>query len=376
MKRPMAILVVLLMVLSIVPLAFADNHTIDGDDNSTDAGDSGDNATDDGTGDDDAGDDAGDGNETVEDDGEGDDNETIEDDGDGNETVEDDGEDDGNETIVDDGEGDDNETIEDGDNETGEDSEEDEEELADEAGITPDSFVWGLERAMERLDLLLTFNKAAKAKKGLAHARERLAEVQAMIAAKRLDKAAKAQEAHDDILEEVSENIEELGNGDAEEELGEELELEEALEEHRALIVRVGKSKLKTKGLTAEQQEAAASLFESLTASADRVKVDIKAKKDRTKIKIKAQSQLTDEEVDALEADIRSQFGDDAKVRIKVKRKGKSGDTQEVEVEDDDETDDDEEGDDEEDDADDADDEDDDDDDGSGRGRGRGRGRG
>ena len=41
--------------------------------------------------------------------------------------------------------------------------------IEDDAGVTPDNgFLWGLERALERLDLALTFNKADKARKGLA----------------------------------------------------------------------------------------------------------------------------------------------------------------------------------------------------------------
>ena len=78
------------------------------------------------------------------------------------------------------------------------------EEVEEEAGITPDSPLYGLERAMERISLALTFGKSAKAKKGLAHARERLMEVQAMIAAKKLDKAAKAQ---DELAERDSKNF-------------------------------------------------------------------------------------------------------------------------------------------------------------------------
>ena len=70
-------------------------------------------------------------------------------------------------------------------------------ETETEAGITPDQPVlWGIERALENIDEALTLNKAAKAKKGLAHARERLIEVRAMILEKRIEAAAKAEEKH------------------------------------------------------------------------------------------------------------------------------------------------------------------------------------
>jgi hypothetical protein len=48
------------------------------------------------------------------------------------------------------------------------------------AGITPDSRLYGLDRALERISLALTFNKAAKAEKRLKIASERLAELKEM----------------------------------------------------------------------------------------------------------------------------------------------------------------------------------------------------
>jgi paraquat-inducible protein B len=81
----------------------------------------------------------------------------------------------------------------------------------EDAGITPDSpILYGLERAMERISYSLTLGKSAKAKKGLAHALERLAEVQVMIAEKKLDAAEKASKAHGQELEQVQEDIAEM----------------------------------------------------------------------------------------------------------------------------------------------------------------------
>ena len=236
------------------------------------------------------------------------------------------------------------------------------EEEEEEAGITPaNGFLWGLERAIERIELSLTFNRAAKAKKGLKHARERLMEVKAMIAAKRLDKAQAAQEAHDATIQEVEDNIEQLGNGDAEEDLEDELELEKAINDHATLVQNIGKIKLKTKGLTEEQQAAVETMLSSLGETTDKIKISIKVKKDKTKIKIKARSQVTEEEIAEIEAKIREEYGEDVEIKIKGKKgKGKNRVEVDIEVEDDDDDDDDE-------------DEDDDDDSRSGRGRGRDR---
>ncbi len=70
-----------------------------------------------------------------------------------------------------------------------------------EAGITPDSIFYGLDRAMERISLALTFNKAKKAEKGLKYANERLMEVKQMIEENKLEHAEKAQEEHGKTME-------------------------------------------------------------------------------------------------------------------------------------------------------------------------------
>jgi len=58
-------------------------------------------------------------------------------------------------------------------------------------GITPDSFLWGLDKALDQLTLLLTFDKGEKAKKGIEIARERLLEVREMIEENKLEAAEK-----------------------------------------------------------------------------------------------------------------------------------------------------------------------------------------
>jgi len=55
-----------------------------------------------------------------------------------------------------------------------------EEELSD-PGITPDSWLYGIDRAFERISLALTFDRVAKAEKHLQIASERIAELRAMI---------------------------------------------------------------------------------------------------------------------------------------------------------------------------------------------------
>ena len=289
MKKTIALILAMLMVLSIVPMAFADDG----------------------------------GNETVEEDpAEDADNETAEDDGAEEEVEEEE------EEIEIEEEEDENET---------EEEIEIEEEVIEEAGVTPDSPLYGIERAMERISMALTFGKSAKAKKGLAHAQERLMEVQAMIAQKKLDKAAKAQEGYEDAMEEVEENIAELGNGDAVEELEDEIELAQALNEHKNIVEKIGDLKLKIKGISSEEETQLRQMVSGLEDAGQKVEVEVKAKQEKTKVKIKAQEGLTNEQIGQIEAQVQSAVQAGEKVHLVLPGKGKSKDKEnEVDVEEDD----------------------------------------
>ncbi len=79
-----------------------------------------------------------------------------------------------------------------------------EEELPD-AGITPDSILYGLDKAFERISLALTFNNAAKAEKRLQMASERLAELKAMTDKGKLEYSNDLAEEYDDNIKESNE---------------------------------------------------------------------------------------------------------------------------------------------------------------------------
>lgn len=168
-------------------------------------------------------------------------------------------------------------------------------------GVGPDSpFLWGLDRAIERIQLLLTFNKAAKAKLGLAHARERLLEVRHMINAKRLEAAEKAKEEHIRCLARVRARLGEITAVDPEEELEEQLEIENEIEEHENDIEKIeAEIEIKIKGnLTADQQEAVDALIEALKGKAAELGIEVEVKKGKTRARIKTVTGKTDEEID------------------------------------------------------------------------------
>ena len=174
-----------------------------------------------------------------------------------------------------------------------------EEETEQAPGTTPDSPLWGLDRAMERIELALTFGKSAKAKKGLAHARERLAEVKAMVIAKKLAHAEKAKEKFKESMEEVQENIDEISVDEPEENLetvdGFEQELED-LDEQAEKVKELVRIKIRGE-LTEEQKAKLDSLTEEIRASGERAKIRFDAKKDKAIIKYKTALKKTDAEV-------------------------------------------------------------------------------
>ena len=85
------------------------------------------------------------------------------------------------------------------------------------AGVTPDSALHGLDKALERISLALAFGKVKKAEIKLRIAEERLAEVDAMIRENKFDEATEAQEDHDEAVADAEELIDEVeSDGDEE----------------------------------------------------------------------------------------------------------------------------------------------------------------
>lgn len=78
------------------------------------------------------------------------------------------------------------------------------------AGVTPDSAFYGLDRLFERWRLALSFNKANKAKLKLRYAEERLAEAGEMVEQGDGESAAEALSEHDSELAELDDFVEEL----------------------------------------------------------------------------------------------------------------------------------------------------------------------
>ena len=169
-------------------------------------------------------------------------------------------------------------------------------------GITPDSFLWGIDRALEQISLLLTISPEAKATKGLEIAQERLAEIKAMIEEGDLEAAGKAEDAHGKILLKVKIKIDEIEEDDSLEEIEKVIEIEEELENHNEDVEQTfGELKIKIKiegELTQEQMDLIDSILENLQGQTGEVEIEIEIKKNKTKIKIKIETDKSDEEIE------------------------------------------------------------------------------
>ena len=181
------------------------------------------------------------------------------------------------------------------------------------AGITPDSFLYFLDVALDNINLALTFDSGEKARKGLEIARERLLEVREMIEENKLEAAEQAKEEHGNLLNKVKESVQELEKDNSTEEIEEELEIEKELKEHEDDVEEVNtelKIKIKIEGaLTEEQKALINSLLDSLKGQTGEVKIEIKNKKDKTKIKIKQETGKSDEEIEDEIEDLEEEIG-------------------------------------------------------------------
>ena len=173
---------------------------------------------------------------------------------------------------------------------------------ATDAGVTPDSFLWGLDKALDNLNMLLTFDKGEKAKKGIEIARERLLEVKAMVEENKLGAAEKAKEEHGKTLVKVNQNINEIEDDDSTEEIKEVIEIEKELEELNEDVEQTFdevKVKIEVKGeLNQQQKDLIDSILSGLQEQTREVEIEIKNKKDKTKIKIKTETGKSEKEVE------------------------------------------------------------------------------
>ncbi len=176
------------------------------------------------------------------------------------------------------------------------------------AGVTPDSFLYGLDVALDDIRYLLTLDPQGKAKVGLEIAEERLAEVREMILQNKLDAVQRAEHEHGKALGRVRNVVDSLPGDETGEEEADEIEREIRIHEQDITEIRGNlEIQIKSKGqITAEQQVVIDSVLNSLENQTGSVKVKINEKKNEIKIKIKTgkgKPEILREEIEAEEED-------------------------------------------------------------------------
>ena len=91
------------------------------------------------------------------------------------------------------------------------------------AGVTPDSFLYFLDTALDNINLALTFDSGEKARKGLDIARERLMEVREMVEAGKIDASQIAQHEHANVLGVIQNSVKGIERANSTEEIEEEI---------------------------------------------------------------------------------------------------------------------------------------------------------
>ena len=169
-------------------------------------------------------------------------------------------------------------------------------------GVTPDSFLWGLDKAFDQITFLLVAGDVDKAKKGLEIAEERLAEIREMIKENKLEEAEKAQEAHGKILLKVKEKVEEVEDDDLLQKIEKVIEIEKELEENDDDIEQTFgelKVKIEIEGeITQEQKDLIDSILNSLKGQTGEVEIEIENKKNKIKIEIEQETGKSEGEIE------------------------------------------------------------------------------
>ena len=128
------------------------------------------------------------------------------------------------------------------------------ETATEEVSVTPDSPLWGVKLAIEKIDLALTFNRAAKSEKGLKYAHLRLLEVEKMMKKGDFKNAGKAEEVRAKLITKTRKHLDEEKTKEGE--TPKVKDLESRLQRHIEVLEAV-KAKLEAKGVPTQGIENA-----------------------------------------------------------------------------------------------------------------------
>ena len=140
-------------------------------------------------------------------------------------------------------------------------------------GITPDSFLWGMDVALDDLGVALSGDAEAQAEAGLEVAQERLAEMEEMADEDNAEAVEKAQEEHEETITEVEEDIEEIE--DEEKIVG----IQQGMANHVAAMEKVMAKVQANENIPEATREKLVNKFQNKIANAEELKTKILDKK-------------------------------------------------------------------------------------------------
>ena len=211
------------------------------------------------------------------------------------------------------------------------------------AGVTPDSPLYGLDKAMERLRLAFARGEVNKAKLKLKYAEERLSETEQMLDEGNEEAAAESEEAYNEGLEETQELVEGIeADGDedtAEEALNDVSEIKLGLMAHAEKVAFVKDrilDRMRAGNASDEKIAHLEEVFGRIKAKAQETEQKMEEKRTRVRTTYKVLSGKNESELEGIELRIRERVEDKIKVKIK-ERVGDDESEVEVEIESEDE---------------------------------------
>lgn len=166
---------------------------------------------------------------------------------------------------------------------------------SEDAGVTPDSLFWGVDKLFDEIGLIFSGSPSEKAEKGLEIARERLLEAKVMADRNKFELAEKAEHEHNKMLAEVRHNFISIDESDVESSL----KIEQELNHHRDDIVNVKREiEFKVEGqMTEADFNRLNELIRSLESSSMEIEIELEdeSRQTRTRTRTRGGDDLSDD---------------------------------------------------------------------------------
>ncbi len=180
-------------------------------------------------------------------------------------------------------------------------------------GVVPGSVLYKLQTAIDRINLALTFDKAAKAEKGLRIAQKRLLQVEAMAERGKPDKAERAEKDYEWALSAAAKAAGEIESKDNStiKALERIARLQNITESHYEKMVEVKEEILRRQNttMTPEQIAHLQDVFSKIEEKAKEMQFKLDTKREKVMLKQKARANMTNENIDELNEEINEKTG-------------------------------------------------------------------